>query len=126
MNKINNTEIEIDKRDKTETAQVIVKFTNWAARSNAYSLHYSKTSTIRVKTDLTKYRQELLTTARVYLKDHYLHGYVYSDANCNLVLKNIETNRRHIFTNFPLFKSFADVLAVNQGFHKPAYGTLPD
>ena len=61
-------QMEIDPNDKSQTADMIVRFTNWPAQANVYSLHYVKDIDLRVKTDLTQYRQELLQLVRDELK----------------------------------------------------------
>jgi len=76
INYSNDPPIKIDPADKTETAETMIRFTNWTARQRVYSLHYEKNLDIRVKTDLTKYRQDILESARQHLSDHNLKGYV--------------------------------------------------
>ena len=105
-------------RDKTQTAQIIVRFSNWAARSRVYSLHYQNNSKLSVKTDLTKYRSDLLQTARSYLRDNSLKGYCYSNAECRLVLKNPDTDHRFTFNNFSDFKFCAEQLTQDETYHK--------
>ena len=118
LNNVNVPPVKIDPRDKTETAEVIVRFTNWAARSKVYALHYEKNLLIRVRCDLTKFRQDLLTTARLYLKDHNRRGYVYNNAECALVLKDPDSGRRLFFKSFAELKQIADGLGVDADLHK--------
>ena len=104
INKTSNMRMEIDPNDKSETADMIVRFANWPARANVYSLHYVKDIDLRVKTDRTQYRQELLQLVRDKLKNRQLKAYSYSTAECKLVVKDVTTNKRHYYTNFDEFK----------------------
>ena len=108
----------IDKEDQSLTAQVIMRFTNWSARTRVYSLHYRNDATIGVKCDITKYRSDLLATSRNYLKDNVIKGYCYINSECHLVLKNVDANLKYNFTNFADFKFHADKLVRDENFHK--------
>ena len=118
LNKVNKTKQPIDTNDTTQTAEVIVKFNNWSARSKVYKHHYQKDAFLRVKCDLTKYRQGLLQTARDYLKDHKYKAYVYCNSECRLVIKNVNNNRTNIFNNFEEFKHLCTALVVDPKFHE--------
>ena len=96
-------QLEIDADDATETAEVLVKFTNWSARSSAYSLHYKKGIELQVRTDLTKNRQNTLKGVRKLLKDKQLAAYCYSNSECKLVLKDVPGNRLYYFETFDEF-----------------------
>ena len=79
--------------DGSVTAQTIVKFTNWSARSSVYGTRFKGTLEDRKKRpiyanlDLTKRRLGLLKRAKSALQDHpYAHAY--SNAECRLVVKN--------------------------------------
>ena len=110
----------IDNMDKTQTAQVIVKCVNWSARSRVFNLHYRKDATINVNCDITKYRTDLLLTARTYLKDNEMKGYCYINAECHLILKDVDADKRQSFSNFADFKFNASKLARDANFHKKA------
>ena len=119
INVVNDTPITIDPRDKTETAETIIRFTNWTARSKVYGLHYKKNLHIRVNVDLTKHRRDILSNARIYLKDGNLKGYCYANPECRLILKDVDSDRRHFFKSFTGFKYIAQNLTVDPTFHKP-------
>ena len=104
--------------DKSQTADMIVRFANWPARANVYSLHYVKDIDLRVKTDLTQYRQELLQLVRDELKNRQLKAYSYSTAECKLVVKDVTTNKRHYYTNFDEFKFISQSFVEDPDFHK--------
>ena len=71
-----------------------------------------------MKTDLTKYRQDILNSARQHLSDKHLKGYVYSDAENNLVLKDSETGRKHYIKTYKDFKALSLQLVTDVNFHK--------
>ena len=104
--------------DGRQTAQVIIKFTNWAARPRVFSLHFTKNADLHVKVDLTRQRSELMSTARSYLRDKKLKGYVYPNGECKLILKNANNERKHIFKNFDEFEHLAKVLIKDESFYK--------
>ena len=108
--------INIDPHDKSETTQVLIKFTNWNARSRVYQLHYKKGLAIRVKCDLTKASQDILNTARTYLKDNHLNGYVYNDAECRLILADSASRKRTSFTSFLDFKGKSEALGESTSY----------
>ena len=118
LNKINKRQLPIDQDDYTETSEVIVRFTRWAPRSRVYDLHYKHDLPIKVKCDLTKFRQDLLKVARQYLEDKKLKGYVYSTGECKLCIKNCDTGKRLFFSNFDDFKFKAASLVEDPGFYR--------
>ena len=118
LNKVNKTPLPIDPADKTETSEVIVRFARWAPRARVYNIHYKKDIAVKVKCDLTKYRQDVLNNARQYLKDNNLRGYCYNTAECNLCLKNVTTGKKTFFTNFADFKFQAAILIEDPLFHQ--------
>ena len=118
LNKVNSTPVEIDPHDNTETSKVIVRFSRWAPRARVYALHYKKDLAIKVKCDLTKYRQDLLKDARQYLFEKSLKGYCFNTAECKLCLKNVSTGRKSYFSNFAEFKTQAAALIEDPLFHR--------
>ena len=111
LNKTNDKkQVEIDANDTRQTAEVIVRFTNWSARSRVYKLHYEKDLSLRVKCDLTRHRQEVLSLARDYIKTNNLAGYVYNNAECSLVLNDTLSRKRHYFETFREFSQLAKML----------------
>ena len=99
VNKANDAahQLPIDASDHTQTADVIVKFTNWSARSRVFRLHYTKNIDIRVKCDLTRERLDTLKAARGHLRTNKLNGYVYNNGECKLILVNSVTRQKQFF-----------------------------
>ena len=118
INHVNDTKASIDPRDKTETTETIVRFTNWSACTKVHDLRYKKDLAISVKTDLTKYSQDILQLARTYLKDNKLKAYCYSNGKNKLILKDVETGKRHLLKNFQEFKALTTCLITDHNFHK--------
>ena len=118
LNNCDKRNLEINPADKTETAEIIVRFSNWRSRSSVYSVKYNKSADILVKCDLTKYRQDLLAEARAHLKDHQLKGYVYNNAECRLVLNDAAVNEKFYFDNRNKFEELCESLLVDANFHK--------
>ena len=83
------------------TQSIIVQFRNWNARCNVFKnrpkFHKKKPGEVEVEVerpfsvslDLTKRRLELLTIARNESKNHPDVDYVFTDINCNIVLKMV-------------------------------------
>ena len=111
-------EKDIDKKDKSTTAQVIIKFTNWEARSKVYNIHYDQNSDIHVNCDLSKYQSDLLKSARAYIKDNNRKGYAYNDSECRLIVRDVDRDQRRPFTNISDLKKIADNMIVDADFHK--------
>ena len=118
INNVNHAPVEIDPNNMTQTAEIIVRFTNWGTRARVYDLHYKKNIHIRVRCDLTKFRQGLLATARNYLKDNELKGYTYNNAECSLVIKDAESGNRMYYKSLAEFKTFAAGLGRDPAFNK--------
>ena len=118
INKSAGTKFEIDACDNTQTAEVIVRFTRWAPRMRAYSLHYKKNLLIRVRCDLTKYRQDALRLSRQYLRENQLAAYVYNNAECKLIVCDTSSKRRASFNTFAELKDLAKRFSVNPAFHQ--------
>ena len=118
INFSNDVPTPIDPNDKTQTAEAIIRFTNWDAWEKVHSLHYKKNLKIRVNTDLTGYRKGLLDSACAYLSDKKLKAYVYSNADNNLILKDVNIGRKYYFSNFNDFKALTDPLIVDASFHE--------
>ena len=117
LNKVNKKQSPIDPDDNAETCEVIIRFTKWAPRARVYSLHYRKDLAIKVKCDITKYRQELLKDVRTYLADNNLKAYCYVTAEAQLCLKNVATSKKSFFANFADFQIIAVSLVVDPRFH---------
>ena len=115
------TDQPIDPQDKGLTAQVMIRFTNWDARSRVYNLHYNGSSTLSVRCDLSKYRTDLLQTARKYLQDNKLRGYCYNNSECQLILKNPDKAKGQFFTNFTEFKYQASMLTKDPKYHEKSH-----
>ena len=118
LNNINSTKIDIDQADRSETAELIVRFTNWNGRAKVYDLHYQKNTHILVKCDLTKHRQSILSDAKAYLVQHELKGYAYNTAECRLALKDAHADRRYFYKNLKEFKELSANLTKDGNFHK--------
>ena len=119
----NDHQLPIDEDDVTMTAEVIIRFTNWAARSNVYDLHFKKNLGIRVNLDLTQYRRATLQDSREFLKTNNLKGYVYANSQCNLIVRDASKdqnaqNGKRKFEHFEEFKQFASGLKIDSQFHK--------
>ena len=99
-------------KPKNDNADVLIRFNNWTARSKVYSLHYIKESPIKAWCDLTKRRQEVLQLARADIKSRNLNAYVYSNAECKLVLKCVHSDKRHYFDTYREFEQLAKLLRV--------------
>ena len=130
LNRINEKnenfdKIRIDDNDNTQTSQVIMKFTNWNARSKVYQLHYDKDIRIKVKCDLTKTSLDIISTARQHLADKDLAGYVYNDAECRLMLVDKSTSNRKSFSSFLQFKEMCNVLMSNDELSEDANQDAP-
>ena len=104
-NKQNVPKLQIDANDRTETAEVLVKFTRWEPRMRVYNLKYTKNLPIRVRADLTKYRQEVLKMSREHLRANNLAGYCYNNAECKLILCDAIRRRRHHFSSMAEFET---------------------
>ena len=111
-------EKDIDKKDKSTTAQVIIKFTNWNARSKVYNIHYDQNFDIHINCDLSKYQSDLLKSARAYIKDNNRKGYAYNDSECRLIVRDVDRDQRRPFTNISDLKKIADNMIVDADFHK--------
>ena len=79
-----------------------------------------------MKCDLTKYRIDLLQTARSYLRDNSLRGYCYSNAECRLMVKNADNENRHTFSNFADFRYRAEHLNKDINYHKKTAEAAPE
>ena len=125
INKYIDAKLKINPRDKTQTSEVLMRFTNWSARSRVYKLHYDKGSSIRVKCDLTKHHQEVLQLSRDLIKNNNLHGYVYANGECRLTLKDSYTGKRHFFDGYREFEQLARILVTTTAseMHHPAVNT---
>ena len=119
LNKTNEKKVEIDANDARQTAEVIVRFTNWSARSRVYKLHYEKDLALRVKCDLTRHRQEVLSLASDHIKTNNLAGYVYNNAECSLVLNDTSSRKRHYFETFREFSQLAKMLTQKESVASP-------
>ena len=116
VNKVNGknrsfSPIPINSSNKSQTQQVIIRFTNWNARSRVYQLHYEKGIKISVKCDLTKTRIDILSHCRKFLDDNRYDGYVYNDAECRMILKNPKLDKKLPFSTFAEFRELAGNLA---------------
>ena len=118
INYTNEPPTPIDPNDKTQTAEAIIRFTNWSARERVHALHYKKNLNIRVNTDLTKYRKGILDTARSFLSDKRLKGYVYINSDNNLILKDASTDKKHYFSNYNDFKALTNLLVMDAQYHE--------
>ena len=118
INHVNQTPIVIDVNDQTKTAEVIIRFTNWSARAAVYDLHYKKNLRLRVRCDLTKFRQGLLDSARTYLRDNELRGFTYNNAECSLLLRDPDVQKPQYYKNYNDFKLAADKLRHDPAFHQ--------
>ena len=97
MNFSKPTPYEIDPSDKTETAEVLVRFTNWRARSKVYGLKFMPESNLRANLDLTKFRSEMLTRMRKTLFDKKLRAYAYINGECKVILNDCSGEGDKIF-----------------------------
>ena len=118
LNNVNETPLTIDENDPTKTAEIIVRFSNWRARSNVHALRYGKDLPIRVNVDLTSYRRDLLVQIRDHLKANDLKAYAYVNSECRIVLKDVDANDRAFIQNWDHFEQLAQSLAIDPRFHR--------
>ena len=118
MNNVNDTKVQIDENDHTKTAEIIVRFTNWRARSRVYALHHAKNLQIWVNVDVTKYRREMLAEIREHLKTNNFKAYAYINSECCIVIKTVDADQRSIIQNWSTFESLAESLTVDPEFHR--------
>ena len=93
-----------DKESGKKVQSIIVKFSSWSSRSRFYKSRprsfingKKKLGLVpfKVSLDLTKRRFELLNHAREVVKENTKVSYVYTDINCNLVLKSTNNKFHH-------------------------------
>ena len=90
----------IDENDSTKTAEILIRFTNWRARSAVYNLKHQRDSELGVNLDLTKHRSNQLSTIRQEILDQNRSAYAFVNAECKIVLNDCsesEADPRKIF-----------------------------
>ena len=109
----------------TLVRDIIVRFTNWRARTAVYAIHYSKNQPIRVNLCLTKYREDLLKDARSFIKANNFKGYVFANEQCEPRVVNATTNHKQSFFGMAALKEFCVNMSVDASFHANKKRTRP-
>ena len=116
LNNVNDTKIDIDESDRTMTAEVIVKFSNWRAGSQVYALHHRKDLQIRVNVDSTKYRRDLLADIRSHIKQNHFKAYAYINAECRIVVRDVDADQRSFIQNWDSYEALTESFSVDPNF----------
>jgi hypothetical protein len=93
-----------EEKDGRITAQTIVKFNNWSARSSTYSTRFAgsdderKKRNVYVKLDLTRRRLNLLALVRNTLTGHK-HAHAYANSECRIIIRNRLTKRDYVINS---------------------------
>ena len=112
----------IDENDSTKTAEILIRFTNWRARSAVYNLKHQRDSELGVNLDLTKHRSNQLSTIRQEILDQNRSAYAFVNAECKIVLNDCsesEADPRKIFLDsWQHFHEILPEIKVDEEFGK--------
>ena len=102
VNHTKPNKFEIDDNDNTKTAEVLIRFTNWHAKSEVYNLKHQRDSELCVNLDLTKYQSNQLYTIQQTILEQIKSAYAFMNVKCKIVLNDCsksEADPRKIFLN---------------------------
>ena len=100
MNHTKPNKFEIDENDNTKTAEVLIRFPNWRARSAVYNLKHQRDSELSVKLNLTKHGSNQLSNIQQTILKQNKSAYAFLNAECKIVLNDCsesEADPRKIF-----------------------------
>lgn len=121
MNFSKPTKYVIDPQDTTETAEVLIRFTNWRARSAVQKLKTQPDSNLRANLHITKFRQDQLERIRKTLLDENRRAYAFINNECKIVVSDCSESearpKRTYIEGWLHFQEIRDKISVD-----PAYG----
>ena len=94
MNFTKTNNFVIDENDNTQTAEVIIRLTNWAARTRIMELKKEADCDLRVNLDLTKLRKEQLANYRQTLLTQNRRAFAFINNECKIVVNDCSNSEQ--------------------------------